>query len=287
MTPPRDADSVMVPRQPTEAMLDAAYSHITLNFRDVIGAWAAMLAAAPSPDAPVAGAVQVVNERLSMEHLQVLSDLEARLSSGDFYGDHDADWARVGDLRRVISNTRLAPPAAKPSPKHQWWGAGEPDCPKEIKAGNGELHTLRCKVCGTSDPDASCKPSPDAQGGDSREGMVLVPRSDLLALLDGNLEAANIALGIHSNIDFIEAHGGADSDDDTEQMTYHLFYSLHPANRLRALAEASPAPAAVQGEDALLDEARNAYDKDWMPGGFDSAEQRDWFITGYLAAHRK
>lgn len=34
------------------------------------------------------------------------------------------------------------------SRKHVSWGAGDPDCPKEIKAGNGELHTLRCKVCG-------------------------------------------------------------------------------------------------------------------------------------------
>ena len=33
-------------------------------------------------------------------------------------------------------------------PKHVWWGAGEPDCPPDIVAGNGELHTLRCKVCG-------------------------------------------------------------------------------------------------------------------------------------------
>lgn len=37
-------------------------------------------------------------------------------------------------------------------PKHQFWGAGEPDCPREIKAGNGELHTLRCKVCGQDNP---------------------------------------------------------------------------------------------------------------------------------------
>jgi hypothetical protein len=42
-------------------------------------------------------------------------------------------------------------------PKHRFWGAGEPDCPREIKAGNGELHTLRCKVCGKDDPrDERC-----------------------------------------------------------------------------------------------------------------------------------
>lgn len=36
-------------------------------------------------------------------------------------------------------------------PKHQYWMPGEPDCPRELKAGNGELHTLRCKVCGNED----------------------------------------------------------------------------------------------------------------------------------------
>jgi hypothetical protein len=43
-------------------------------------------------------------------------------------------------------------------PKHRFWGAGEPDCPREIKAGNGELHTLRCKVCGLDNPrDEICR----------------------------------------------------------------------------------------------------------------------------------
>lgn len=37
-------------------------------------------------------------------------------------------------------------------PKHKYWGAGEVDCPKDIKAGNGELHTLRCKLCGKDNP---------------------------------------------------------------------------------------------------------------------------------------
>jgi hypothetical protein len=32
--------------------------------------------------------------------------------------------------------------------RHQFWGAGEPECPPELKAPNGELHTTRCKVCG-------------------------------------------------------------------------------------------------------------------------------------------
>lgn len=38
--------------------------------------------------------------------------------------------------------------AFEPSGGHVWWGAGEKDCPRDIKASNGELHTLRCKKCG-------------------------------------------------------------------------------------------------------------------------------------------
>jgi hypothetical protein len=37
-------------------------------------------------------------------------------------------------------------------PRHEYWGAGDPECPKEIKSGNGELHTLRCKKCGQDSP---------------------------------------------------------------------------------------------------------------------------------------
>lgn len=33
-------------------------------------------------------------------------------------------------------------------PQHVSWGAGESDCPPELKAPNGELHTLQCKKCG-------------------------------------------------------------------------------------------------------------------------------------------
>jgi hypothetical protein len=40
--------------------------------------------------------------------------------------------------------------------KHIYWGAGEPDCPRELKAANGELHTLRCKVCGQNSPKDYC-----------------------------------------------------------------------------------------------------------------------------------
>lgn len=36
--------------------------------------------------------------------------------------------------------------------KHDYWMAGEADCPGALRAGNGELHTLRCKRCGQDNP---------------------------------------------------------------------------------------------------------------------------------------
>lgn len=46
-------------------------------------------------------------------------------------------------------------------PRHDFWGAGEPDCPKDMKASNGELHTMRCKACGDGWRDSSdiCLPT--------------------------------------------------------------------------------------------------------------------------------
>jgi hypothetical protein len=54
-------------------------------------------------------------------------------------------------------NAALRAFIAKP-PKHDYWRAGEDDCPADIKAGNGELHTLRCKRCGLDSPrDQICR----------------------------------------------------------------------------------------------------------------------------------
>lgn len=62
--------------------------------------------------------------------------------------EYDAAAAEIERLRAALESP----------PKHRFWGAGEPDCPKEIKAGNGELHTLRCKVCGLDSPrDEICR----------------------------------------------------------------------------------------------------------------------------------
>ncbi len=45
-----------------------------------------------------------------------------------------------------------------PKRSHDFWYAGQPDCPLELKAG-GELHTLKCKVCGEENPRSDgCSP---------------------------------------------------------------------------------------------------------------------------------
>jgi hypothetical protein len=42
--------------------------------------------------------------------------------------------------------------SAQTPSKHKYWQPGERDCPSDIKAPNGELHTLRCKICGQDSP---------------------------------------------------------------------------------------------------------------------------------------
>jgi hypothetical protein len=55
-------------------------------------------------------------------------------------------------------------------PKHRYWGAGEADCPKDIKAPNGELHTLRCRYCGQDSPRSMvCQARIDAALGEKHE----------------------------------------------------------------------------------------------------------------------
>ena len=60
-------------------------------------------------------------------------------------------------------------------PRHRYWMPGEADCPREIKAGNGELHTLRCKVCEQDNPrDEICRAShlPSPATPDDRQELV-------------------------------------------------------------------------------------------------------------------
>ena len=55
------------------------------------------------------------------------------------------------DAVKASVNRAIAEFIANP-PKHKYWAPGEPDCPKDIKCSNGEIHTLRCKICGQDDP---------------------------------------------------------------------------------------------------------------------------------------
>ena len=62
--------------------------------------------------------------------------------------ERDAALARVAALEAALQNP----------PPHRFWGAGEPDCPRRLKCGNGELHTMMCKVCGVENPlDNICR----------------------------------------------------------------------------------------------------------------------------------
>lgn len=70
------------------------------------------------------------------------------------------DWygALPKTARERMSLANLHDLSKRLNQKHDFWRAGEPDCPREIKAGNGELHTLRCKRCGLDSPrDAICR----------------------------------------------------------------------------------------------------------------------------------
>lgn len=74
--------------------------------------------------------------------------------------DGNWHWSETKPTHELVEDVRPATGAEKffanPS-KHDFWGAGEADCPREIKAPNGELHTLRCKNCGQDSPkDARC-----------------------------------------------------------------------------------------------------------------------------------
>lgn len=67
--------------------------------------------------------------------------------------DHIALWLKANMVESPISWLAVRIIEAHEAvlrnpPKHKFWRVGDPDCPPELKAGNGELHTLRCKVCG-------------------------------------------------------------------------------------------------------------------------------------------
>ena len=96
--------------------------------------------------------------------LRVYETLRDIVANGDEYreqhenllsvrqSDLTALTARLDTLTATLATVTAERDALREAlrnpPKHVYWGAGEPDCPRDILASNGELHTLRCKVCG-------------------------------------------------------------------------------------------------------------------------------------------
>jgi hypothetical protein len=82
---------------------------------------------------------------------------------GEMMRKHVTNWPEPKKVSTAIALIDKTLAAARNPPKHDFWGAGEADCPREIKAGNGELHTLRCKRCGLDNPrDDRCLSTADA-----------------------------------------------------------------------------------------------------------------------------
>jgi hypothetical protein len=70
-----------------------------------------------------------------------------------YFCDETKKWHRSASFAPVVVG-----PVVSFGP-HKFWYAGEADCPPELKAG-GELHTLKCKVCGQEDPRTPTCPGP-------------------------------------------------------------------------------------------------------------------------------
>jgi len=73
--------------------------------------------------------------------------------------DRELDELRE-QAKHAIEQVQLRP--------HEYWYAGQAGCPRELKAG-GEIHTLRCKVCGKEKPALGpfCTGTPNTAGDDA------------------------------------------------------------------------------------------------------------------------
>jgi hypothetical protein len=81
-----------------------------------------------------------------VERDELLNDIAVMMS------EFVDNWPQPKKVKTALALVAKTLRAALDPPKHDFWGAGEADCPREIKAGNGELHTLRCKACGQDNP---------------------------------------------------------------------------------------------------------------------------------------
>lgn len=92
---------------------------------------------------------------------------------------------------------------------HKFFGAGEIDCPKEIKASNGELHTLRCRICGLDNPKSTV-----CYGDSSNANTSAAEKSEPLAWLIDMAKGGKVVV-------FAEPH----SDDLTPSATVTPLYA--------------------------------------------------------------
>lgn len=60
------------------------------------------------------------------------------------------DWWKPQTTSEAVHREYALGATKVKTQRHKYWYAGDPDCPPELKAG-GEIHTLKCKVCGVKD----------------------------------------------------------------------------------------------------------------------------------------
>ena len=100
-------------------------------------------------------------KHIAMDLVRVFEGIESHIACSTCGQSESEVKARIGlkNARdRVERSTRMIAAYLNThhGRKHVYWGAGEVNCPQDIKAPNGELHTLRCKVCGQDNPSGGC-----------------------------------------------------------------------------------------------------------------------------------
>jgi hypothetical protein len=85
-------------------------------------------------------------ERLRGRSWQVLCEIRGLVDDTTAYEAADT-------IEALQSRIEALEAALRNPPRHKWWSAGEPDCPPELKAPNGELWRMQCKVCGNGTGD--------------------------------------------------------------------------------------------------------------------------------------
>lgn len=91
-------------------------------------------------------------------HAAILARLAADIENENEKPTLGEEVGDDGDLVQQFARHRIETIAALRAnpPKHEYWMPGEPDCPREIKASNGELTRLRCKHCGEGGGSSIC-----------------------------------------------------------------------------------------------------------------------------------